>query len=610
MAKVISSVKRLLSLSRDSLRESLFRNVGVPYRNMIGLLLGITASFLPLITGAWIMRWVIWVFVVMLALTMLFLVLVRPNVKKDSDQFAWGVLVIITLGFGLGALIYQAKPWWIWLWHQYMRINEAHELLLEALFLLGVIMGFFVVRNWGKEQKDFISSLSGVLGGAFVATILGEIQKELTPLRAFAYYSLGFTISGSLNLISAARLTATYTNKQTMTSRAILDFLYGSERTKTIDGYFLEHFEEDKDYAKMLLIDALNAYRTRAEQEFADKFEARRKQRLNDRSRFKNELMKKQLEESQPVEVIENLDKEWKELEPSCGKLRAAREDLERLTAELAMTAALAPNSSDETRLKERVNKLHELIKRLEPRCSVAQLDRWKSLEKTLESLKPSYFYQLIAIERQEVEDGPEKNVATADKDPEQVVIYKYIGPRSHSKSSHKEERATIHGDMFRIGVAVRRQDVLEYLGSVAGLALRLPHTIIMDRDKDTTFRSKDYKDGIRPTDLEQGRGRDIIDYLSYISIPIVSHLGTPRENPLGIVNIDSKLFVTRSKLRGEPVKGDPGIFRTSLRRSELTEFANNLYEQNDDAVKYIEELTKTITPVLELYSKCLVGAT
>src|SRR6266403_517885 len=131
-----------------------------------------------------------------------------------------------------------------------------------------------------------------------------------------------------------------------------------------------------------------------------------------------------------------------------------------------------------------------------------------------------------------------------------------------------------------------------------------------MDRDKDTTFRSKDYKDGIRPTDIEQGRGRDIIDYLSYVSIPIVSHLGTPKENPLGIVNIDTKLFVTRSRLSGEQVKGDPGVFRVSLRRSKLEEFANNLYEHDDEAIREIERLTKTIIPILELYSKCCIGAT
>ncbi|HBB95089.1 MAG TPA: hypothetical protein DC054_06835 [Blastocatellia bacterium] len=620
MAKDFSSVKRLLSFSRDSLRESLFRNIGVPYRNIIGLLLGFTASFLPLITGVWIIERVIWVFVGTLALTIVLLVVVRPNVEKDSDRFAWGLLVIIILGFALGALIYQAKPWWIWLWHQYLRINEPHELLLEALFLLGVIMGFFVVRNWGKEQKDFISSLSGVLGGAFVATILGDIQKELTPLRAFAYYALGFTISGSLNLISAARLTATYANKGTLTSRAILDFLYGTERTKTIDGYFLEHFEEDKDYAKMLLLDALNAYRTRAEQEFADKFEARRRQRQKDRETFK-----RRLKDDNEDRTIEALEKRWSELEPSCGKLKATQHELKQLEADLdAIKTSSEPNPADESRLHERSTTLKLLIERLERRCSDDQSSEWKRLNRTLASLKPSYYYQLIAIENHGEKDPPGKTAATENEDPEYSIIYQHIGPNKDQHGNHGlETTAAIHGDMFRVGVAIRQQDVLEYLlapgayraafpcmGSVAGLALLLPHTIIMNRDMDRTFRSKDYKNGIRPKDIEQGRGRDIIDYLSYVSIPLVSHLGTPKENRLGIVNIDTKLFVTRSKLGGEQVQGDLGIFRVSLKRSKLEEFANNLYEHNDEAIGDIEKLTETITPVLELYSKCRIGAT
>jgi len=587
---------------------------------MIGLLLGITASFLPLITGVWIMERVIWIFIGTLALTMALLVVVRPNVENDSDRFAWGLLVIIILGFGIGALIYQAKPWWIWLWHQYLRINEPHELLLEALFLLGVIMGFFVVRNWGKDQKDFVSSLSGVLGGAFVATILGDLQKELTPLRAFAYYSLGFTISGSLNLISAARLTATYTNKQTMTSRALLDFLYGSERTKTIDGYFLEHFEEDKDYAKMLLLDALNAYRTRAEQEFAGKFEERRKQRQKDRDAFK-----RRLREETEERTIEKLDHRWTELEPSCSKRKTAQHEWEHLEAELdALKTSHEQKPAEESRLHERSKNLKHSIELLERRCSDDQLSEWKRLDRSLASLKPSYFYRLIAIERHGKTDPSERPAATENEDPEYSIIYRHVGTNKDQHGGHDPEASTaIQGDMFRVGVAVRRQDVLEYLlapgayrapfpymASVAGLALRLPHTIIMDRDKDTTFRSKDYKDGIRPTDIEQGRGRDIIDYLSYVSIPIVSHLGTPKENPLGIVNIDTKLFVTRSRLSGEQVKGDPGVFRVSLRRSKLEEFANNLYEHDDEAIREIERLTKTIIPILELYSKCCIGAT
>ncbi len=235
--------------SKPKLRESLFRNVGVPYRNLIGLLLGATASFLPLTSGTWTIWWATWVFVGALAITMLLLVTVRPYIEREFDRFAWGLLVIIVLGFGLGALIYESRSWWIWLWQQYLRINNTGAILLEALFLLGVILGFFVVRNCAKEQKDFVASLSAVLSGAFVATILGKLQEgaapAISPLRAFAYYALGFTMSGTLNLLAAARLTANYVNKRSITSRAILDFLYGEERTKLIDGYFLKNFKAD-----------------------------------------------------------------------------------------------------------------------------------------------------------------------------------------------------------------------------------------------------------------------------------------------------------------------------------------------------------------------------
>src|SRR5882724_8687781 len=131
------------SLSKERLRESLFRNVGVPYRNLIGLLLGITASLLSLAGSTWTIGLATWVFVVAVVVMMILLVVVRPSIERELDRFAWGLLAIIVLGFGLGALIYQARPWWIWLWRQYLRINEPHELVLEFLFILGVILGVF-----------------------------------------------------------------------------------------------------------------------------------------------------------------------------------------------------------------------------------------------------------------------------------------------------------------------------------------------------------------------------------------------------------------------------------------------------------------------------------
>src|ERR1041384_3651259 len=257
------------------LLESFFKNIGVPYRNSIGLLLGAIGALLPLTTKMWDSPMAAQVFVVLVAITMLLLIVVRPNSRKRIYFFSWGLWVIIVLGFGLGALLWEARPWWIWLWKKYRFINEPHELLLEALFLLGVILGVFVVRNWGKEDKTFMESLAGFLGGTFIATVLGNVQPPLTPVGAVAYYLLGFALSATLNLLLAARLTANYTNKRSIASRAILDFLYGSDRTKIIDGYFLKNFEKDPDYAKSMLQDALLKYRKLLRQQLAEAMKKR-----------------------------------------------------------------------------------------------------------------------------------------------------------------------------------------------------------------------------------------------------------------------------------------------------------------------------------------------
>jgi hypothetical protein len=629
MAKNVSLLNKVLNPSRDSLQESLFRNTGITYRNAICLLLGYTASTLLLSSGALTPSGAAWTFALALALTMVLLVLVRPYSEKAVDRFAWGLLVVTIIGFGLGSLIHGYRMWWKWLWHQYLRINEPHEILLEALFLLGVILGFFIVRNWAKDQKEFVSSLSGVLGGAFIATILGDLQKELTPMRAFAYYALGFTISGTLNLIAAARLTATYTNKRTLTSRAILDFLYGSDRARLIDGYFLKNFEEDSDYAKRWLTDTVIQYQKLAQREFAERLEERRKKRLKDRANFKSTHLERD-------ELIEKLDERWRNLEPACAKLRRANDELEKVDAELEImkaaalevieTAAEPRPTERESKLRKHRKSVRELIEHLERHCSDHQLAEWKHLDLKLETLKPSYFYYLIAVESVENKEVANNTKAQdVDNDPEYDITYKHIG-RDKRESGHddSEKPNGIDASMFRVGISVlRQQDTLEYLvaagayrdpfpylRSVAGLALQLPHTIIMDLDIDRSFRSKSHKEGIRPRDIEQARGPDIIDFLSYVSIPVVSRLGKTSENRLGVVHIDTKLFVARAKLDGKPVKGAHGTYRTRLRRSELVMLGNNLYEHDDEAVKYLVELTRIITPVLELYLKCRVGAT
>ena len=520
------TTRSFLDSAMDALRESFFRNTGLPYRNLIGFLLGFTAAVLLLSSGALtILQASVW-FVVFLIGTMAVLVLVRPYRERKVDRFAWGLLVIIILGFGLGGLEYQTRFWWVWLWRQYIRIKEPHDLILESLFLLGIILGFFVVRNWAKEQKDFLSSLSAVLSGAFVATILGKLQEgnppQITPMRAFAFYALGFTMSGTINLVVAALLTANYTNKRSISSRAILDFLYGSERTTLIDGYFLKNFKDDPDYAKARLIEALVEYRHLVAREMAKRMEIKT-----------NRL--------------------WRRSSPPEGQ---------------------------------------------------------------------QYYCELLSIQCEEVVESPPHNAdVDNEKDRKYSVTYRRLRP-AEPADEITQSRDGIKEEMFRVGVALKWQDTLEYLsasgeyrapfpiqGSVSGLALLSRQTIVMDRDVDKRFRDKNHGDGICPGEIEQARGLDEIDYLSYIAIPIISRSDTPAANLLGVVTIDCKLFVA-PELEGAERQSGEEVFRAQLTPRDLTRFANGLYEADDADVKYIERVTKIIVPVLELYSRCRIGAT
>jgi hypothetical protein len=514
------------SQASEKLRESLFRNTGLPYRNLIGLALGFIAAVLLLYSGVLTLYGAAIFFVVLVIFTMTILVWARPYQEKVVDRFAWGLLVIIILGFGLGTLQYQTRHFWVWLWHQYLRIYMPHDIILESLFLLGVILGFFVVRNWAKEQADFLSSLSAVLGGAFIATILGKLQEgnppAITPMRAFAYYALGFTMSGSINLIVAARLTSLYTNKRSISSRAMLDFLYGSERTKLIDGYFLQNFKDDPDYARARLTDALVEYRKLIAREFAERLQ--KKMKLREQQAFS----------------------------PPDGQL---------------------------------------------------------------------YFYELIAIESDPEQSPPDPTIP--DKDRPHNVVFRRLSSGTFPLSED-EVPSGIHEHMFRVGVAARWQDTLEYISapgeyrvafpfqqSVSGLALLFQQTIVMDRDKFKRFRNKDHTDGISPHDIEQSRGLDEIDFLSYVAVPIVGHFNGTIENQLGVVTIDSKLFIAPDALPNkEVVNAAEGVFRARLTPNELTGYASRLYDPEDADVRYIEKVTKIIVPVMELYAKCRVGAT
>src|ERR1700704_1535633 len=86
---------------QSAIRESFFRNTGIPYRNLIGLLLGFTASVLMLTSGVLTTSGASLWFVGLLSATLVILVLVRPYHEKKTDRFAWGLLVIVILGFGV-----------------------------------------------------------------------------------------------------------------------------------------------------------------------------------------------------------------------------------------------------------------------------------------------------------------------------------------------------------------------------------------------------------------------------------------------------------------------------------------------------------------------------
>ncbi|MGH9875009.1 MAG: hypothetical protein ACRD9S_21345, partial [Pyrinomonadaceae bacterium] len=113
----------------SSIRESFFRNTGIPYRNVIGLLLGFLAAALTLYSGVLTLEGAALWFVALLIITMAILVLVRPYHEARVDRFAWGLLVVVILGFGLGTLQFRTRGFWLWLWHQYLRIYTPHDII-------------------------------------------------------------------------------------------------------------------------------------------------------------------------------------------------------------------------------------------------------------------------------------------------------------------------------------------------------------------------------------------------------------------------------------------------------------------------------------------------
>ncbi|MEN3335225.1 MAG: hypothetical protein V7641_4590 [Blastocatellia bacterium] len=565
---------------KHGLIESFFRNreAGNPHRNSIGLLLGFVTALLLLASYTGTDERTIseqtaaWMFFVSLLLIILGLIFTRPYKANNPDLFAWGFFAVIVLGFGLGALAFHYRLQIIWLWERYRDINTWSRVILEALFLLGVILGFFVVRNWAKEQKDFVASLTAVLGGAFVASIVGKLGDDGPSLKdSFAAYALGFTLSGTLNLIIAARLTAAYTNRRTIASRAMLDFLYGSERAQIIDGYFLAHFKESPDYAKEWLVETLIRFADFTKIRFADRMDIRRKQRIAQRT---------------------------KQLRQACKDLE---ETEEKLTEAQANLQAVTPESPEATSLNNDIARLDATRQQQEALCNTYHQDDHTQCG------NGERYYQLLRIEN-EIKDA--NNPPAEDADRRYTVLYRSID--------------AISADMFRLGISVRWQDTLEYIvapgeyrgsfplmGSVSGLALLVRKTIVMDRDRYKQFRSKDYPQGIAPERVEQKRGFDEIHFLSYVSVPVVSRLGRVSENAVGILSVDTQIFLaTDAELTEDREEREPEIYSSTLSRRSLNNFARRLYEEDDQDIQYLGDVTKIVVPVLELYLKCRVGAT
>jgi len=121
---------------------------------------------------------------------------------------------------------------------------------------------------------------------------------------------------------------------------------------------------------------------------------------------------------------------------------------------------------------------------------------------------------------------------------------------------------------------------------------------------------------GRAPYQVEQSRGLGKIDYLSYIAVPLVANFGRQEETELGILHVDTKLFAApQMPSLAQSEADNPGVYRMTRSRKELDELGvlgSNIYddEDEDENIKFLEEMRTVIIPVLLLYKKCRTGAT
>jgi hypothetical protein len=232
-------------------------------------------------------------------------------------------------------------------------------------------------------------------------------------------------------------------------------------------------------------------------------------------------------------------------------------------------------------------------------------------------------YYRLISIE------GPRRAPADTDDDGVKALEPDGFIPNDKDEKHYTvkvlklDDKKEISANMFRMSIFIKTQEYLEYIGgdtagrkpfpftgSVAGLALRSHQTIVMDRDKNTRFRTTEDQEGICPVDVEQQRGLKEIAYLSFISIPIITESGNPWETTLGIMSASTRLFAVKAAASKTLNHQCGESYRVKARLSALTEMANLIYDQDDASVHYLEGMRTVIVPLLELYLRCRQGAT
>lgn len=464
--------------------------------------------------------------------------------QETQPSRGWMSFSLGVLGFGLGTLFFVHRFRFEGIANKLqLRIDTTNGAFLAGLMFLGFIMGFYVVRNWLKEEEEFVKSLTAVAGVAFLASILGLAQgggaqsNNQQPLSfmsaAFANYFLGFTFSAFVNLLVYGALTASYSATLSPSSRSLIYFLYGTDKAKKLDEYFLKNFQSDENYAKVMLVTALGEFRRLVLHEYAVRINAKR--------------------------------------HPPGQQ-------------------APAPT-----------------------------------------------FYKLISIEGDAADNNPPAGQQPAPggggQPPAPPAGQPPAPPAPQPPAGGEKlfnvrlEKITDQGGitpgMFRMGITIRMPDTLEYVvapskykqpfplrGSVAGLALTTRKTIVMERDKSRTFRNEDGL-SVTPGSIEAERGFEEVDYLSYVSVPVVSRLGNREEFPLGIINVDTQLLATPPAvvLGAEEVKGGRVFVQARMSRKDLHDYASNIYDEDDDAVNYLIEMKAMAVPLLELYLKCRAGA-